>query len=43
MAYGDSTYIPTPDTKLYYKMNGGATDSSGNGNDGTSSSTTYIN
>lgn len=43
MAYGDSSYIPTSSTVLYYKMNGGATDSSTSGNNGTATNITYIN
>ena len=41
MAY-QSSYIPTANTKLYYKLNGGATDDSGNGNNGTATNVTYV-
>lgn len=41
MAY-QSSYIPTVNTQLYYKLNGGATDDSGNGNNGTATNVTYV-
>lgn len=43
MAYGDSSFIPTFPTVLYHKLNGGATDSSASGNNGTATNITYVN
>lgn len=40
---GDSTYIPTTNTKLYLKLNWDTTDSSGNGNNWTATNVSYVN